>query len=152
MLPRSSTGTGSQPGIRLPATALEALRGWAAEGYPHEACGLLIGEPGREGAEAEVIRAVRARNRNAERARDRYDLDPIDQLAAEKAARAEGLEVVGIWHSHPDHPARPSETDREAAWEGWSYVIIAVGSAGPAEVRSWRLDPDKTFVEEEIRS
>jgi proteasome lid subunit RPN8/RPN11 len=119
----------------------------AAASYPDEACGLLIGR--QAGAVASVERVVAARNANAERARDRYDLDPADQLAAEEAARAAGLDVVGVWHSHPDHPARPSETDRAAAWERWSYVIVSVDAGGAREVRSWRLN-GREFAEEEI--
>jgi proteasome lid subunit RPN8/RPN11 len=59
------------------------------------------------------------------------------------------LEIIGIWHSHPDHPARPSETDRAAAWEGWSYLIASVTKHGVADLRSWRLQ-GKDFVEENI--
>jgi len=56
---------------------------------------------------------------------------------------------VGIWHSHPDHPARPSETDRAAAWEGWSYLIASVTDAGLSELRSWRLSGER-FLEEPV--
>lgn len=123
------------------------LSRWARGAYPHETCGLLIGQRG--GNRARVVEVTRARNRNVERPRDRYDLDPTDQLAAEELARELGLEVVGVWHSHPDHPARPSETDRAAAWSGWSYVIVAVGPDEALDVRSWRMEEDR-FVEESI--
>ena len=63
--------------------------------------------------------------------------------------RAAGLEVVGVWHSHPDHSAQPSETDRSAAWEGWSYLILSVTSEGVTESRSWRLR-EEAFIEEVI--
>ena len=87
---------------------------------------------------AEVVHP--ARNLNVERAHDRYELDPRDQLAAERAARDSGREVIGVWHTHPDHPATPSETDRAAAWSGWSYLILSVVRGELAELRSWRLD------------
>ena len=72
-----------------------------------------------------------------------------DFLAADKAARADGLEIVGIWHSHPDHPARPSITDLDAAWEGYSYLIIQVRRDGPGDFRSWRV-ADERFREERV--
>jgi proteasome lid subunit RPN8/RPN11 len=133
----------------LPADVRRELEGWIAGGYPDETCGLLVGRTTR--GRTEVLRATRARNLNRERARDRYDLDPADFLAADLQARAEGLEIVGVWHSHPDHPAQPSETDRAAAWEGWSYVIVEVTSRGVAALRSWRLE-GQPFVEEPVSS
>ena len=133
-------------GLRLSKTILEAIRGWAREAYPVEGCGLLIG---RQGAAVEVVRAVAARNVRGEP--DRYEVDPLDHLAAHRSARAEGLDVVGVWHSHPDSAPRPSETDRATAWEGWSYLIVAVGSEGAGEARSWRLDGGGAFQEEDIR-
>jgi proteasome lid subunit RPN8/RPN11 len=69
---------------------------------------------------------------------------------ADAGARASRLDVVGIWHSHPDHPARPSATDERAAWEGWSYLIAGVGRAGLTDLRSWRLS-GREFVEEPLR-
>lgn len=86
---------------------------------------------------------------NRVRARDRFELDPRDFLAAELAARRTGREIVGIWHSHPDHPAVPSETDRLAAWEGWSYLIAEVTRERAGALRSWRLVHDR-FVEEAL--
>jgi proteasome lid subunit RPN8/RPN11 len=125
----------------------ERLAAWIEAGYPHETCGLLVGRPGAKGVE--VVRVEQARNLNTERARDRYTLSPEDQLRSERDARADGLEIVGIWHSHPDHPARPSETDRVAAWEGWSYLIVRVTARGAEDFRSWRLDGE-AFVEQSI--
>ena len=133
----------------LPEAVRRELEGWIGSGYPEKTCGLLVGREhlGR----IETTRATRARNLNRERARDRYDLDPSDFLAADLAARAEGLEIVGVWHSHPDHPAQPSETDRRAAWEGWSYLIVEVTARGVAGLRSWRLAGQR-FVEEPVAS
>ena len=141
---------GEEPALRLPAAVLGDLEAWARAEYPNEACGLFLGRPSRLGGPV-VVRAVRCANLNRERARDRYELDPRDHLAAEEAARREGLEVIGVWHTHPDHPARPSETDRAAAWEGWSYLILSVTAQGVADVRSFRLQGE-AFLEEEISS
>ncbi len=114
-----------------------------------ETCGCLLGS--RDGAAVHVQHVRLGRNLNTERARDRYELDPQDLLRAEDEARVCGLDVVGIWHSYPDHAAEPSETDRASAWEGWSYVILSVSSEGVSSIRSWRLSSD-VFLEEEIRS
>ncbi|MEA3276688.1 MAG: M67 family metallopeptidase [Pseudomonadota bacterium] len=131
----------------------EALRGdleaMVCRGYPNETCGLLVGHQ-REGI-VEVIDLIQARNLNRTRARDRYELDPRDFVAADSAARGRGMEIVGIWHSHPDHPARPSATDRAGAWAGWSYLIASVTERRVAELRSWRLN-GTDFCEEAIAS
>ena len=77
-------------------------------------------------------------------------LDPRDLLRAEDEARARSLAVVGIWHSHPDHPAEPSETDRAGAWDGWSYIIASVSSEGVSSVRSWRLRGARFLAEDMV--
>lgn len=137
------------PPVHIPPAVRAELEGWIAEGYPHETCGLVIGTQAADGVR--VHRVVQAANLNTARARDRYELDPQAMVAADAAARREGLDVVGIWHSHPDHPARPSETDRSKAWEGWSYLIISVTDAGVADLRSWRL-AGEAFTEEPVTS
>jgi proteasome lid subunit RPN8/RPN11 len=134
--------------LLIPETLGESLSAFVRQGYPHETCGLLLGM--RWGAEHVVSQVRRARNLNVERAKDRYELDPDDFLAADRAARAAGLDIVGIWHSHPDHPARPSVTDRDGAWPGWSYLILSASRDGVEEIRSWRLN-DGDFEEEAIK-
>lgn len=133
--------------LYLPNAARSRLEQIARGGYPLETCGLLVGQAGEDGVE--VSQVTQARNLNEARAHDRYELDPGDFLLTDERARASGLEIVGVWHSHPDHPARPSETDRAAAWEGWSYVIVSVTRDGIADVRAWRLNSNQ-FVEEAI--
>jgi proteasome lid subunit RPN8/RPN11 len=135
--------------LRLPVSQRRQLEAWARHGYPLESCGLLLGREVPGGREVTAVR--QARNLNTARAHDRYELDPEDFLAADLAARAAGLEVVGVWHTHPDHPARPSETDLAAAWPGWSYLILAVQAGQVAALRAWRL-AGEAFVEEEIES
>jgi proteasome lid subunit RPN8/RPN11 len=134
--------------LYLPDSVRGVLETVTQAGYPFETCGVLVGR--QTNGQIEVVRAEPARNLNTERAHDRYDLDPGDFLAADERARADGFEIVGIWHSHPDHPARPSETDRAAAWEGWSYMIVSVSRNGIADLRSWRLQSEH-FVEEHIK-
>jgi proteasome lid subunit RPN8/RPN11 len=149
----SPRGSGIQgPRILLSADLRTLLETWVCEAYPEESCGLLIGE--KEGGEISalrLLRVVRVENLNKERAGDRYELDPAAHRKADEEARADGMEVVGIWHSHPDHPAQPSETDRQAAWEGWSYMILSVTGEGVSDVRSWRLDGD-AFIEEVVEA
>ncbi len=133
--------------LRLPSALRTWLEQWAHEGYPQETCGLLLGQ--FQDQRVEVREVDLARNLNIERANDRYELDPADFVAADARARAAGMDIIGVWHSHPGHPAEPSETDRAAAWAGWSYVILSVSRRGVENLRSWRLNGDR-FVEEEV--
>ena len=145
MLQRVST-------IILPLDRRRELETFIAPGYPHETCGLLMGTT-RDGRR-EVLRVAQAGNLDTERAEDRYRLDPEDFMREDQAARQAGHEILGVWHSHPDHPARPSQTDLDAAWDGWSYLIAEVTRDGVTDMTSWRLaegTTEKSFVEETIR-
>jgi len=126
--------------VRLVLTpeAHAAIDRGAAAAYPREACGLLVGHAGsREaGGLARVVHAQEVRNRA--QAHDRFELDPGAIVAAEDAARAAGLELLGTWHSHPDAEAVPSATDREG-FHGWLHVIVAARAGRPAELRAWRF-------------
>lgn len=135
--------------LQLSSSSRERLEKWVRAGYPHETCGILVGRV--QDGRVQVERVLQARNLNAERARDRYELDPAALVQADLEARAAELEVVGFWHSHPDHPARPSETDRQQAWEGYSYVIASVGPEGVGDITSWRLEGAQ-FEREDIQS
>lgn len=137
------------PILQLPERHRAKLAQLVSAGYPQETCGFLIGRQ-RDGR-VEVKAVASAHNLNTVRANDRFELDPEDFLRTDAAAHSTGLELVGIWHSHPDHPARPSAVDREFAWEGWSYLILSVGRDGIADLRSWRL-AGTDFVEEVIQS
>lgn len=121
----------------------------AATSYPDECCGVLIG---RSGSDSTVVeRLLSVDNERNESRHNRYLINPETVLAAHKEARALGLDVVGYYHSHPDHPARPSEFDREHAWPGVSYLIVSVEKGSVADARSWRLADDREkFDEEEI--
>jgi proteasome lid subunit RPN8/RPN11 len=112
----------------------------AGRAYPAEGCGVLVGT-----ATGELIRIVVAlpgRNLRSDRARDRYELDPADIVRAERTARADRADVVGFWHSHPDHPARPSAFDTERAWTDYVYVIASTTASGTVDVRAWQLDAE----------
>ena len=133
--------------LHLPQSARRELEDIVYAGYPSETCGLLVGQQLND--HVQVSHVVQAQNLNKERAHDRYEVAPQDFIAADAAAHKAGLEVVGVWHSHPNHPAQPSEVDRESAWEGWSYLILAVKEDGVHDLRSWRLISEH-FVEEPI--
>ena len=133
--------------LRLPAPVLDELKRMARAGYPHEVCGLLIG--GESRSSTRVDRITQAGNLSTDRLADRYTLDPDDFQAADAAARSDGLDIVGVWHTHPDHPPRPSSTDLAAAWEGYTYLILSVGREGVADPRAWRLAGPE-FAEQSI--
>ncbi|HET8967453.1 MAG TPA: M67 family metallopeptidase [Candidatus Acidoferrum sp.] len=121
-----------------------------AEAFPHECCGALLGrdsafEEGASGADSrrEVLELFPLINRRDDSPRNRFAVTAEDVMEAEKAARQHGLDVVGWYHSHPDHPARPSQFDREHAWPWYSYIIVSVMSGKPAEMTSWRLNDDR---------
>ena len=117
----------------------------AESGYPEEVCGVLIGKEGG------ITNFKECRNLNRERARDRYELDPLSFKEADDWARLNGMEILGIYHSHPDHPSRPSGFDRERAWPGWVYIILSIHSGKYKDSRAWTLkDFDSPFEEEEI--
>jgi proteasome lid subunit RPN8/RPN11 len=121
------------------------MRSLAAAAYPNEGCGVLIGSFGD--AHVRIVDATSARNLNTDRARDRYDLDPADFIRADRDAREHGLDVVGFWHSHPDHPARPSQTDTERAWVDYVYIICATVTEGARDVNAFALSgEDGPFV------
>ncbi|TME49972.1 MAG: M67 family metallopeptidase [Chloroflexi bacterium] len=115
----------------------ERMGALAAGAYPDEGCGVLLGSI--VGEHVEVVDVTRGRNLNTERARDRYVLDPADILAADRDARARGIDIVGYWHSHPDHPAHPSQFDTDHAWVDYVYVICATTSEGTGDVNAFTL-------------
>lgn len=133
--------------LQLPVELERRLEMVVDASYPFEACGVMIGRSDDRTVTVEDV--FHARNLNVERARDRFLLDPQDHLAVDRVARRRGLDVVGFWHSHPDHPARPSATDLEAAWKDHSYLIVSTAAFGDSTFRSWRLDGDR-FLEERI--
>jgi proteasome lid subunit RPN8/RPN11 len=133
--------------LRVPVRLLDVIREHGRISYPEEGCGILIGNAGeRRVTEAKPVRNVRDESRH-----NRYSIDPLDLLRTERDADGRGLDLVGIFHSHPNAPARPSEFDLAHAWPAWSYVIVSVRGGEPAEVRSWLLAEDRSaFLEEEL--
>jgi len=118
----------------------ERIRAHGAETYPHECCGALLG---RDNDPREILGLFPLINRRDDSPRNRFSVTAQDVLDAEKSARQQGLDVVGWYHSHPDHPARPSEYDRDHAWPWYSYVIVSVAQGQPQDMTSWRLNDDR---------
>ena len=123
---------------------VEEIRRHAREAYPHECCGALFGR-GRV-----VVEVLALPNMTDEGPRTRFLVRPDDYRAAEHRAQQRQVELLGFYHSHPDHPARPSQYDLDHAWPVFSYVIVSVRSGEPAELTSWRLRDDRSMFDEEL--
>ena len=137
----------------IPLPVREDIVTHARAGYPEEVCGLLVGKTHGLALTdiREVITAVRARNIESVRRNDRYQIHPDDMAAGFDLAHKQGLDVVGFYHSHPDHPARASQTDLEnsSPWGGYSYPIVSIVKGQVADFRSWYRQDD-AWVEEKI--
>lgn len=136
--------------VVVPVALLEAMKDHARETYPDECCGFLIGpesDPPDNGARA-VQALERARNEfNGERRR-RFLILPSELRDTELRWERSGLGVVGFYHSHPDHPARPSQFDQEHAWPWYSYVVLSVTRNDVPAAGAFELDPDSSTFRE----
>jgi proteasome lid subunit RPN8/RPN11 len=133
--------------IAVPEAELEKIRAHGAADYPHECCGVLLGME-RNGTK--VVREARdLPNARRDSRRNRFLITPDDYRACDRYAQERGLEILGFYHSHPDHPARPSEYDREHAWPWMSYIIVSVEQGRPARLTSWVLAEDRSQFQEE---
>jgi proteasome lid subunit RPN8/RPN11 len=131
------------PPIVLGAGIRGAIEAHGRETYPHECCGALLGQ------ERRVQATFPLPNTTEEGPRRRFLVRPADYQSAEKHASAQGLELVGFYHSHPDHPARPSQYDLDHAWPFFSYVIVSVMAGEARAMTSWRLRDDRSAFDEE---
>src|ERR1700722_13786606 len=139
--------------LRISYTNYEALRAHGEETYPHECCGALLGHSTPDGNQ--VLSIVRAGNTRTDRAHDRYNIAPEELIKAQRQARGLGLDIVGFYHSHPDHPAQWSKTDfDEAHWVGCSYIITEIAGGKAAVTNSFLLkgtsEEDKQFIDEAV--
>lgn len=128
--------------LKISEKVAERIRAHAGGAYPHECCGALLGRDA--GGEREVLELVPLANQREDSPRNRFQITAEDVLRAEKKAAEKNLDLIGWYHSHPDHPAIPSEFDREHAWPWYSYIIISVSAGKPAEMNSWRLADDRS--------
>jgi proteasome lid subunit RPN8/RPN11 len=120
-----------------------------AEAYPNECCGMLLGKD-KDGRKV-VSDIVPLRNARDDSPRNRFLILPEDFVRADREARQRELDILGFYHSHPDHPARPSEFDRQHAWPWYTYIILAVEKGLPRELTSWVLSEDRaSFLPEDL--
>jgi proteasome lid subunit RPN8/RPN11 len=139
--------------LRLKIAEYQAIRAHGEETYPHECCGVLLGHADDGGNT--VSETVRAGNTRTDSAHNRYNISPQELVKIQRQAREKRLDIVGFYHSHPDHPAQWSVTDfAEAHWIGCSYVITAVEKGKAAITNSFLLtgmdEEDKKFLDEAI--
>jgi proteasome lid subunit RPN8/RPN11 len=133
--------------LRIPGELLDRIREHGSSAYPQECCGLLLGNAEAEGKSVVDLRPVQ--NSREDSRQTRYLIDPRDLFHAEREARGRGLDIVGVYHSHPDHPARPSEFDREHAFPWYSYIIVRVAGGKPEGLTSWTLRDDRSAFDPE---
>jgi proteasome lid subunit RPN8/RPN11 len=132
----------SERSVALDPGVAAAIRRHGQETYPHECCGALVGAVGR------VTAAVALPNTTEEGPRRRFLVRPSDYRMAERRAGELGGNLVGFYHSHPDHPARPSQYDLDHAWPNFAYVIVSVASGAAREMTVWYLKEDRTNFDE----
>jgi proteasome lid subunit RPN8/RPN11 len=129
--------------ILLSEEARRVIRSEGERAYPNECCGFLIGKSDGAGART-VAEARPARNsREKEERYHRFVIEAEDFMRAEAYAGERGLDVLGFYHSHPDHPAEPSDYDRENALPFYSYIIVSVEGGAAANLTSWELSADR---------
>ncbi len=135
-----------QTGLQLTPEIASAIRAHGRETYPHECCGALVGRDG------DVTSTVPLPNTTDEGPRRRFRVSDPDYLRVERAADAAGAQLLGFYHSHPDHPARPSQYDLDHALPSFSYIIVSVLAGVAGDMRSWRLRDDRSAFDEEALS
>jgi proteasome lid subunit RPN8/RPN11 len=140
--------------LKLPQSAYAALRRHGEETYPHECCGVLLGQLDNNGTRL-VTSVARAGNTRTDSAHNRYNIDPKELVGIQREGRARGEDIIGFYHSHPDHPAQWSQTDlAEAHWFGCSYVITSVERGKAVLTNSFELtgseENDKKLIDERI--
>ena len=137
--------------IELTAAQHDEIGAHGERDYPYECCGLLLGSFADDAGKtiAELYPISNAREEQAKR--NRFLIRPEELLQGEQYALKRGLDVVGFYHSHPDHPAVPSQYDLDHAWPRYSYIVVAVSAGVAQDLRSWGMEPDRSrFTEEEI--
>jgi proteasome lid subunit RPN8/RPN11 len=139
--------------LRIGKSQCDSLRRHGEETYPHECCGVLLGQV--DGDARTVTSVARCGNTREDSPQNRYHIDPKELIRIQREGRERGEDIVGFYHSHPDHPARWSATDlAEAHWFGCSYLITSVEKGTAVVTNSFELvgseEKDKRFADEEI--
>jgi proteasome lid subunit RPN8/RPN11 len=144
--------TGREAGTRLNLSpeAESIMRLDSAEAYPYEACGFFFGNI--DGNELYIAEAMPIRNDATSNLERRFAISTEDYRMAEKRAEELELDLLGVYHSHPDHPSQPSEHDLRSAVPGFSYIIVEVRNGRPMTLRSWTLNNERRFDEEPVEN
>jgi proteasome lid subunit RPN8/RPN11 len=135
-------------GLEIPAQILAEIHAHGESAYPDEGAGLLLGTADKNSRRVAAILPLDNAREKADR-HNRYLITPQDMLFAENTAASQGWAVIGVFHSHPDHPERPSDFDREWALPWFTYLITSVNSGKATQSRAWRLTDDRERFEEE---
>ncbi len=135
--------------LKIKKSLIEEIAKQGERGYPYEICGFLLGKIDYQNNVREAVEVYQVENQNKERANDRFEISPKDYIKVENYADKKGLSIIGIYHTHPDHPYRPSQTDLMFAQPDMSYIIMSVNKGKADGWKSWELENDK-FVEEEV--
>jgi proteasome lid subunit RPN8/RPN11 len=140
--------------VRLSRALLDAMGRHARATYPDECCGFLVAlpDPPEEAGPRQIVDARPALNEFAGERRRRFLLQPEELRAAERRLEGTGQVVAGFYHSHPDHPARPSLYDQQHAWPWYSYLVLSVASGAVGETRAFELDPESGEFHEVLLS
>lgn len=153
--------------LKVESNHLQAIQTHAESTYPEECCGLLLGhlsgdvktlievlptENSWGEEEDEAFQFIESSAHRTSSKRNRFSIAPKVMLQAQKNARDRNLDIIGIFHSHIDHPAVPSEFDRAIAWQQYSYIIVSVQQGLACDLKSWNLNDDHQFQPEEILS
>jgi proteasome lid subunit RPN8/RPN11 len=133
--------------LKIGAGDLGQIQDHAREAYPEECAGALVGI--ENGGIKVVVDVWRAENTHEEERSRRFLIEPLKVKKFEEQAEEQDMGLLGFYHSHPDHPAEPSEYDREHAWPGYSYVIASLGAENIEDMRSWTLRDDRSGYDEE---
>ena len=134
--------------IKLSDNILSEMEKHALRDYPFECCGLLLGNS--SGSEKTIVEVAPIINARAEDERhNRFLITPKDMVRGEMYARSRGIDIIGFYHSHPDHPAEPSAFDLEHAWPFYSYIILSVAKNKPGRTTSWVLKSDRSAFDSE---
>lgn len=142
----SFLGLGKKKTLGITRDIFDQIIEHAKDSYPDECCGIMIGTDMKS---KKVLYVHRAENTNTERSKDRYIISPTEIFLMDKEARGQGLDIIGFYHSHPDHPNEPSQTDREWGQPKYSYVIVSVKGGETAEARCWTFDDENSPFKEE---
>ena len=134
--------------IEIKPSVLKAIHDIAEKSYPNECCGFVFGETGQQVRAEEVSEVV---NGSVENHQVHYTIPPLEFMRAERYALENNKQLVGVFHSHPDHPPRPSGRDLEDALPELSYFITSVHQGQAIDTRSWRLSEERRFLEEPIQ-